>query len=209
MSIERDQGHVPENLDAVLSLAWTLLERGARDRRSGFHTPALATVGTDGTPAVRIVVLRAADRTSRHLRVHSDRRAPKVSEIRANDRVSLAFYDAVEKMQVRITGCASLHVDADPVAQSAWAATGRFGRRCYLATEGPGVPAGEPVSGLPDEFAGREPSWEATETGLPNFVAIRIRVTALDWLHLAHTGHRRARFDWAHDDPPSATWCAP
>ena len=209
MTIGIDDQTVPDTLDAVLAQAWGLLVRGAADRHHRFHTPVLATIGLDGAPEVRTVVLRAADRAERTLRVHSDRRAPKVAEIRADDRVSLAFYDPAEKVQVRVAGRADLHVDADPVARSAWAATSRFGRRCYLASAGPGTPASMPISGLPEELEGREPSWDATEAGLPNFVAIRICVTRLDWLHLAHTGHRRARFDWLAGNPPAATWCAP
>ncbi len=207
MSITID--HPPPTLDAVLVQAWDLLDRGAADRRHRFHTPVLATLGLHGAPEARTVVLRAADRVGRRLRVHSDRRAPKVAQMQAEDRVSVVFYDPAEKIQVRIAGRADLHVDADPAAQSAWAATSRFGRRCYLAEAGPGTPASTPISGLPAELEGREPSWDATEAGLANFVAITIQITVLDWLHLAHSGHRRARFEWTDNPTPFATWCAP
>lgn len=209
MASQPDDYVAETTLDAVLMRAWRLLESGASERRHGFHTPALATVGLDGIPQVRTVVLRAADAASRSLRIHTDRRAPKVREIEADNRVSLAFYAPTEKTQVRITGLATLHTGRDPVAQEAWSMTSRFGRRCYLASAGPGTPASAPTSGLPLALEGREPSWEATEAGLSRFTAIRVRVSMLDWLYLAHTGHRRARFTWTEDGTTMASWCAP
>ena len=203
-----DQLAEPE-LDAVLERAWGLLESGASDRRHGFHTPALATVGLDGIPQVRTVVLRAADRANRSLRIHTDRRAPKVREMEAEDRVSLAFYAPTEKTQVRVSGLATLHAGNDPLALEAWSMTSRFGRRCYLASLGPGTPASAPTSGLPPVLEGQEPSWEATQVGLNQFTAVRVRISMLDWLHLAHTGHRRARFRWDENETPTGVWCAP
>ena len=50
-----------DDLDASLAHAWRLLTRGVNDRRSGFHTPAIVTVGLDGAPAMRTVVLRHVD----------------------------------------------------------------------------------------------------------------------------------------------------
>ena len=49
---------------------WALWQRGVADRRSPFRTPAIATVGTDGQPEVRTVVLRDAELQSRTLTLH-------------------------------------------------------------------------------------------------------------------------------------------
>ena len=209
MTSQPDDQVVETALGTVLERAWDLLERGASDRRHGFHTPALATTGLDGIPQVRTVVLRAADKANRSLRIHTDRRAPKVREIEAQDRVSVVFYAPAQKTQVRVSGVATLHMGQDPVALDAWSMISRFGRRCYLASAGPGTPASVPTSGLPAAFEGQEPTWEATEAGLDQFTAIQVRVATLDWLHLAHTGHRRARFIWDDEGLPIGSWCAP
>ena len=48
----------PTNLAAH---ALRLLARGAADRRAAFHTPTLSTVGLDGRPRARTVVMRGLD----------------------------------------------------------------------------------------------------------------------------------------------------
>ncbi|NBR79124.1 MAG: pyridoxamine 5'-phosphate oxidase, partial [Alphaproteobacteria bacterium] len=60
-----------------------MLERGAADRRSAFHTPTVATIGLDGRPRLRTIVLRACDTANRSLRFHTDARSDKINELRA------------------------------------------------------------------------------------------------------------------------------
>ncbi|MGD9409624.1 MAG: pyridoxamine 5'-phosphate oxidase, partial [Thiohalocapsa sp.] len=54
--------HFYNDLDATFDQVWQRLGRGAVDRRSGFHTVQLASVGLDGAPRVRTVVLRGVAR---------------------------------------------------------------------------------------------------------------------------------------------------
>ncbi len=72
-----------DDLAGCLAEAWRRLEEGAA-HQSGFHTPALATIGRDGAPRLRTVVLRGVDRAARSLRVHCDARSAKAAEIAAD-----------------------------------------------------------------------------------------------------------------------------
>ena len=45
-------------LASVLAEIWDQLSRGAADRHHGFHVPTLCTIGSDGAPVARSVVLR-------------------------------------------------------------------------------------------------------------------------------------------------------
>jgi pyridoxamine 5'-phosphate oxidase len=47
-----------DDIEATLAHALALLVRGVPDRRSPFHHPVVATIGTDGRPRLRTVVLR-------------------------------------------------------------------------------------------------------------------------------------------------------
>jgi pyridoxine/pyridoxamine 5'-phosphate oxidase len=67
-----------DDLEGTLAYAWGLLERGVSDRHSPIHTPTVATIGGDGRPSIRTVVLRDCDLDARMLRFHTDRRAPKL-----------------------------------------------------------------------------------------------------------------------------------
>jgi hypothetical protein len=78
-----------DDLPQTLRACWTLLERGAADRRSAFHTLAVATTGLDGRPRVRTVVSRRVDPPARAVRFHADSRSAKVAELRADPRLAL------------------------------------------------------------------------------------------------------------------------
>jgi hypothetical protein len=185
-----------DELEATLAEAFRLLARGVADRRHPFHTPTLATLGADGAPRARTLVLRGFDAAARTLRLHTDARSAKHAELAAEPRCALHAYDAGAQIQLRLAGRASLHRD-DTLADAAWAASRPFSRLCYAAPEAPGAVLAAPPP-APREGEGRA-----------NFAAITLRFEELDWLWLDAAGHRRARFSWSGDAPPRAEWLAP
>ncbi|PWS34633.1 pyridoxamine 5'-phosphate oxidase [Falsiroseomonas bella] len=187
----------PEALANCLAEAFRRLARGVADRRSPFHTPALATVAPDGSPEVRTLVLRGFDPQQRAIRLHSDARSRKVASLRHEPRCALHFYDAGAALQLRVAGVARIH-DADAVAEAAWRASREASRKCYAVEPGPGVPVPAPPPAPADSAAG----W-------PHFRVILIRFDRLDFLELAASGHRRAGFSWPADGAPDAAWLVP
>jgi pyridoxamine 5'-phosphate oxidase len=189
-----------DDLDATFTELWRLLAQGAALGQSGFHLPALATLGPDG-PRLRTVVLRAADAASGTLRFHCDRRSDKAAELLANPACALAAYDAPAKIQIRIEGRATLHAD-DAVAEAAWAGSRAMSRVCYGADPAPGtaLPTGGAYT-LPDADA-------AATLGRPHFGAIVVRAERLDVLYLDRRGHRRAAWSRAQDNWTGG-WIAP
>lgn len=177
--------------------AFRRLSRGVADRRSPFHTPCLATVGPDGAPELRTLVLRGFDGQQRIIRLHSDARSRKVASLLQEPRCALHFYDSGAALQLRLSGVARIH-GADPVAESAWGASRESSRKCYAVEPGPGVPVPAPPA-APDD----------PEAGWAHFRVILIHFDRLEWLELAATGHRRARFHWPADGAPEASWLVP
>ncbi len=57
------------------------LVRGVKDRKTAFHVIGLATIGADGAPCVRSVVLRALKPAAGELVFHTDRWATKVAAV--------------------------------------------------------------------------------------------------------------------------------
>jgi len=176
----------------VLESAWTLLARGAADRRSPVHTPVVGSVGADGAPDARVMVLRKADRATGLLRFHTDVRSPKVAALDGR-AVSVLAYHPGQAVQLRASGMAEV-VSAGSEVDSIWAASTPFARRCYMVEAGPGTPLAAPGSGLPTDVEGRKPEETELVPARANFAIVRVRVTGLDWLHLAQSGHRRAVF---------------
>jgi len=178
------------DLDLSLCAAWSLLGRGAKDRKAPAHTPVLATSG-GGRPQLRTVVLRGCDRDARRLRFHTDRRSHKVAEIAADPAGAVLVYDPKQKIQLRLDCHLSVHI-GDQLAREAWAATRDFSRICYQVMRGPGEPASDP----------REVPFSKQESndGEDHFAVISALVTRMEWLYLAAHGHRRAEFFWQDGD---------
>ena len=190
---------MPETLDQVRAEIDVLLMRGAGDRRSPMHTPAVAS----GAGDLRIMVLRAWDRDERTLRFHTDARSPKTAAIGDGATVGVLFYDPAAKVQLRCGGTGRIERDG-PIADAAWAAADAYARRCYLIEPGPGTALATPGSGLPADLEGVRPDLARTEAGRANFAVLLVAVERFDWLYLAHTGHRRAVID-----EEGARWVTP
>lgn len=193
-----------ELLEDVLADCRNRLIRAPRDRKAPMHTPVIVTGDVDA----RVMVLRAFDAATWRLRLHTDTRAPKAQVIAGDPRVAVLFYDKGAKVQIRARGVGEI-VRTGAEVEAAWAASTNFARRCYLG-EGPGSRADEPTSGLPPEFEGVEPDDDQLVPARDNFALLRITLTALDWLYLAHTGHMRAQFvRGAPDEAWQGQWVSP
>ncbi|WP_430385571.1 pyridoxamine 5'-phosphate oxidase family protein [Blastomonas fulva] len=198
-----------DDLDAVLADVWQRLGRAAKDRRAPMHTPVVATITGDGVPSQRVMVLRAFDRASATLRFHTDSRAAKVDQICDGSPVSILGYDPAAKRQFRLSGVARIETDT-AAADQAWGEATLFARRCYLADPAPGTVSDVPVSGLPAEIEGRKPEDdEEVAPGRANFALLMAQIDTIEFLHLAHTGHRRALFHRAPDGQWQGEWLVP
>ena len=195
-----------KTLDGVLEQIWKMLDRGAARYNDPFHWPVLGTAGKEAT-SMRCVILREFSMSERLLVCHTDARAAKVDEISRSPRISWLFYHPQKKVQLRISGEASLHAD-DSFADRQWAAAGISSRLNYCAVEPPGTPLDRPSSGLPDFLLKKAPTLLDTEKSRRNFMAIAGRIDSIDWLVLQILGNRRARFQWDATGL-KATWLVP
>lgn len=200
---------LPDDLDAVLADVWQRLGRASKDRRSAMHSPVVATLDANGRPSQRVMVLRAFDRTSATLRFHTDSRAAKADQVGDGSPVSILTYDASAKRQFRLSGIA--HIErTTPAADRAWAEATLFAKRCYLASPAPGTISALPVSGLAHDLEGRMPESEAeVAPGRVNFALLMARIDSIEFLYLAHSGHRRALFQRSPLGEWTGQWLVP
>jgi len=154
------------------------------DRRHPWRTPALATIGLDGGPRARTVVLRGVDAACARVRFHTDRRAAKFAELAADGRACLHFYDSDAKLQLRLEGHAVLHC-ADATADAAWQAARLSARRTYAIEPGPGAFLDGPDDAA---FSADAP------VSYARFVVVELAVASIEWLYLRAEGHRRLLF---------------
>lgn len=180
---------------------WGLAQRGVVDRRSVWHTPTVATQGVSGAPELRTVVLRGASSVEWTLRFHTDRRSGKFAQITRSAQIALHVYDPRHQIQVRMSGTATLHTD-DDVAQRAWVATQPMSRVGYAQREHPGHVLGQ------DRVVRLPVGLHDAEARI-NFVAVIVHLRAIDWLHLAADGHRRAVLQRDELGSVVGQWVAP
>lgn len=208
---ERPPSGANRSLDELLAEAWTGLTRAVRDAKHEWHLPVVTTLGLDGGPASRTVVLRAADGASAGgpiLRFHTDARSGKIDELARDPRISVLFYERRHKVQLRIAGRATVHLD-DAIADDAWARTAVSSRRCYLAPHAPSAVLDHWHPNLPEDWRHAVPDEATCEAGRAHFAAVVVRVESLERLELHHDGHVRTRWRWRGEDVVESVWLAP
>ena len=179
------------NLELTLKEIFGLIERGIKDRKSGFHNFVIATSSLDNKPDARTVVLRGFDTKKMEISFHSDLRSIKINQQKKKKNVFLVFYDEKKKIQLRIKGKTYIKKSF----KEAWNKLTNWSKRCYLTVNPPGQESKKPSSGFPVEFSLDAPSLEKTKEGFKNFGQIRVSINEIEWLFLASQGHRRALFE--------------
>lgn len=184
-------------LDTIKTELWGWLAAAADDREDPFRTPVVATVGADGLPRARTVVLREVEPAEWTLDFYTDLRSPKHGELLKSGAVAWLFYDAARDLQIRATSTASIHAH-DDVANRAWKWSALASRAAYGCENAPGsaIEAPTPSVFLRDETE--------AEHGKKNFCVVRCRVDEFDVLQLYPGRHRRARVR-----PDGAEWRVP
>lgn len=192
-----------ETLDEIREDIKRRLIRAGKDRRAAMHTPVVGTADAD----VRVMVLREFESAQWTLRFHTDARSPKCVAVGEGGAVGVLFYDPGAKLQIRARGIGQV-LTQGAVVDAAWSASSEYARRCYLAVDAPGTAVDAATSGLPQEVEGIRPDEETLQVARENFAVLMVELNALDWLYLAHDGHRRARF-MRRDGEWGGSWAVP
>ena len=120
-------------------------------------------------------------------------------EIEANPAGAVLVYDPKQKIQLRLDCRLSVHSD-DELARESWGATRDFSRLCYQVMRAPGEAVSDPAA-VP--FSSQD-----SNEGADHFAVIAAQITRIEWLYLAHQGHRRAEFTW-QDGGWHGRWLVP
>ena len=159
---------------------WTELQRAVNDRHHEWRTPVLATVGADGLPQARTVVLRQALVKHGQLQIYTDSRSPKVADMTATPGVMLTFWSKRLGWQLRVRATAQVqHTGAE--VEAVWARVSQSpAAGDYLSAHAPG------------ELVGNPGVAEAGVAPAHHLAIVTAQVQSIDWLELARSGHRRA-----------------
>ncbi|MET3821809.1 pyridoxamine 5'-phosphate oxidase [Burkholderia sp. PvR073] len=192
-----------ESLPQTYDRLWSCLESGVGTQRSPFTMVQAATLGLDGAPKVRTIVLRQVSRADRLLAFHTDARSEKVAELRRDPRIAVVANDLDALVQIRAEGVASI-CDDEAQRRAIWQSSRPHTLVLYRAPLRPGTPIESPEEAHITPSPGEAP----IDGGYRNFCLVHVTVTRIDWLELARGGHRRAVFD-VNDDGYAGRWIAP
>ena len=171
--------------DQLVVRLWKELTRAPHDRHHEWRTPVLATQGIDqGGPQARTVVLRHADAPLWALRVYTDARSPKCSELVAQPLAQLTFWSKRLNWQLRVSALATVEFEGEQV-NAAWERVRQSHASAdYLSAFPPGhVQSSTKAPGRysDDSLRGH------------HLAVLSFKVSSMDWLALSKDGHRRAR----------------
>jgi len=188
------------SLELTLLEAENLISEGVENSKSMFHTPVLSSF-VEKTISTRTVVLREFDSKNRTLRFHTDSRSGKIEELKENSISSVHGYDPDLKVQIRLKGKTSLHIDNE-ISKKAWAESREMSKMCYSVKDSPGnkISSPEPFDLIKEEID--------IELGYNNFAVLHFSYDSLEFLFLKGAGHRRSLFDWSSDQLESS-WLIP
>lgn len=196
------------DLETVHDRVWSRIERAADDSQSPFRILTFGTMNGE-RPHLRSVVLRSAAREQRRLSFHSDRRADKVEDIRACERIAWHGWDPDTSEQIRLKGRATVHTD-DTVADEMWETQDPSALALYPRPPAPGTPLDAPEDGLQASVRETPITRKDVAGGRDHFAVVRTVIDAFDWLHLHPEGHYRARFRFeAEQEAFEGSWVVP
>ncbi|MDR5826651.1 pyridoxamine 5'-phosphate oxidase family protein [Caballeronia sp. LP006] len=193
-------------LDAILAQTWSHLLSGANPgrERSAYTLMQFATVGLDGAPKLRTVVMRRAIQDRALVSFHTDVRSEKVAEIEQEPNVSALVGDWSAGIQIRLEGRAQQVIDDDE-RLAVWNASRPGSLALYRAP----LPPGTLVDSPPDARPKPDDTTAHTQTdGFEHFCLIDVIVSKIDFLDVSGEMHRRANF-WLERNEWHGHWIAP
>lgn len=195
------------DLQELLAHIWHQIQQGAADPGHPFHTPTFGTA--NGAPNLRTVILRHVDVETRSLFFHSDRRARKIEEIKANPQIMWHFWSAATQEQLRLVGEATLHFE-DKIADALWQNTRPKSLKIYVKPVAPNTKVPAPQSGIDPKIAEVEVSSHAeVAEGRQHFATIQTKISEISFLHLHPEGNYRALFQWTPEGKLASAWVIP
>lgn len=156
------------------------LINGFTKKKHPFRYFSLATVGADGKPHQRTVVLRKMD-SNFNLMIYTDTRSHKIKDIERQPEVSALFYHPKKLLQIRVEGTAHQISDSE-VLEDRWHAIPENSRKDYITVNAPGSPIGNP-----DQVN--------YNTNKGHFSIIEIIPHTIEYLQLKRPNHIRVEFN--------------
>lgn len=195
-------------LPEVEKLAWKKLVNGSIKKKNGFRTMCVGTIAEDGSPSQRIVINRKVDEAKKTAFFHTDNRSRKYFDLQRDNRISLLFYDARQRIQVVLKANAIVHTN-DTLANNRWKATNPQARLGYMTVNPPNTKSEKPTLGYEERFSVTKPTEIESDMYRENFVVIACEACEVEFLYLDYLGNRKANFYYENGLLVDCYWSVP
>ena len=168
----------------------------------------VGTIGQNSDTSLRIVVNRKVDELKKTIFFHTDNRSRKVYDLERDNRISILFYDAKQRIQITVKAVAT--IDADSLYTAGrWNATSPQARLGYMTIEQPNTKSDKPTLGYDDRFSEVKPTEIESNLYQKNFSVIACHVYELEFLYLDFLGNRKANFYYKNSVLENGFWAVP
>lgn len=191
------------DLAEIYSRIWDCLDRAVAGKNQPFKTMQAATIGLDGSPNVRTVVLRRVSEPQSEIIFHTDLRSPKIAELSREPRIALVGVDPVRNLQIRATGKAEI-IRSGPERLEAWKSSPDHTLTVYRTALAPGTPIDSP-----DQAFGSGSAIAGEQKGFDNFCVVKVHIESLEWLEHSNNDHHERALYRREGECWSQSWIAP
>lgn len=201
-------GDINHDLASIEQLAWKKLVNGSVKKKNGFRTICIGTISATNDAALRVVINRKVDELLKTIYFHTDNRSRKFQELQLDNRISLLFYDARQKIQIVLKAAVTLHTN-DLLAIDRWKATSPQARLGYMTIDAPNTKSALPTLGYENRFSEIKPLENESDMYQKNFSVVACQVYELEFLYLDYLGNRKANFFYKNGVLNDSFWTVP
>ena len=196
------------DLQSLEGLAWKKLLNGSIKKKNGFRTMCVGTIDENNAAALRIVVNRKVDEVQKTIFFHTDNRSRKYNDLTKDNRISLLFYDARQRVQIVVKAYATIYSN-NALVNDRWKATSPQARLGYMTNEPPNTKSDQPTLGYDEHFAITKPTDDESNPFEKNFSVVSCTVYELEFLYLDFHGNRKANFYYENNVLVGGNWAVP
>ena len=91
-------------------MAWKKILNGSVKKKNGFRTMCVGTIGENKDASLRIVINRKVNEVEKTIYFHTDNRSRKYEDLKKDNKISILFYDARQRVQIVVKAHAIANV---------------------------------------------------------------------------------------------------
>ena len=189
-------------------MAWKKILNGSVKKKNGFRTMCVGTIGVNKDASLRIVINRKVNEVEKTIYFHTDIRSRKFEDLKKDNKISILFYDARQRVQIVIKAHATQHTN-NALALDRWKATSAQARLGYMTIHPPNTKSDIPTLGYEEKFSINKPTDVESNLYSKNFSVIACKVYELEFLYLDYLGNRKANFYYNNGILEKSYWSVP